>query len=64
MRTSCAFSRRGHTWRELGAVPNAAGIIDHARRICAKCQERGYVNNQGIVISGEALANSAMAWST
>lgn len=59
---SCLYSRRGHTWTELGAAPNATGIIDHARRLCTKCSALGYVTKQGIVISGAQLASSPMAW--
>lgn len=62
MRGACRYSRRGHTWRELGAVPNASGIIDHARRVCAKCSAPGYVDKQGRVVSGEELAVSSAAW--
>jgi hypothetical protein len=58
----CPHSRRGHTWRELGCAPNATGIIDHARRLCAKCGVQGYVNGQGVIIFGEQLENSGFAW--
>ena len=59
---SRVHSRRGHSWRELGAVPNATGMIDHARRLCAKCGEPGYVDKQGRIISGDELSTSYMAW--
>jgi len=57
----CPYSRRGHSWRPL-TTPDATGLVDHARRVCIKCGESGYVDKQGCVMFGANLVSSTFSW--